>query len=89
MRRIINGKFYDTDTMGLLWESGRDGAGVGRKIYVYVTSKSRTLIEVTLTRWQDESDGMRILCLEDCLSLYPACAEWLPPDILDTVPIGD
>jgi len=86
MKATINGKRYDTDKMELIYESGRDGAGVGREVDIYITSKARTIVRVNSTCWQGESDSMEILTLADLMSQYPDCAEWLPDDILATIP---
>lgn len=86
MKQTLNGKRYDTDKMELLWESGRDGAGVGREIEIYITSKNRTLVRCNITCWQGEQDSMETLTLAEIMGQYPDCAEWLPADVLATIP---
>ena len=89
MKAAIGGQRYDTAHMDILWSSGRDGAGVGREAKIYITPKGRKLVRVNITHWQGEQDSMELLTLSELMEQYPDCAEWLPDDILATIPAAE
>jgi hypothetical protein len=89
MKQVINGKRYDTEKMARIYNSGRDGAGVGRETEIYITPKSRTIVRVNLTYWNKEKDTMETLTLSELMEQYPDCAEWLPEDVLSNIPAAE
>ncbi|MGA3116895.1 MAG: hypothetical protein ABSF90_20945 [Syntrophobacteraceae bacterium] len=78
MRKIINGKVYDTDTAQIMasdryWD-GNNMERNGRNQYLYVTPRG-AFFSYRFTMWQGELDSITPLDKGDAKSLYEKLPE--------------
>jgi hypothetical protein len=78
MKKVINGKMYDTDKAELIatdryWD-GSNWERNGRNTYLYKTVRGNYFVYRT-SNWQDERDNIEALTIDEAKELYESLTE--------------